>query len=172
MVNIKSGDSLTQSNPKVGTTLATNDTQRTPLEESPPGFSWRPLRAAGAQRRTRRHTRTVGPRATAPHEAQHPHWPARQREACKAGPWWAGEVADSNNYEQREHKTQRRTANRHRLNPTTPPVTASAAFCITWIMRGRNRLENGRPLRTLAHNPPRYVTCRHKRSAWQGCLAR
>ena len=104
------------------------------------------LRAVGAQRRTRRHTRTVGPRAAAPHGAQHPHWPARQREACKAGPWWAGEAVDSNNYEQREHKTQRRTANRHRLNPTTPPVTTSAAFCITWIMRGRNRLENSRPL--------------------------
>jgi hypothetical protein len=29
----------------------------------------------------------------------------RQREAFKAGPWWAGEAADSNNYEQREHKT-------------------------------------------------------------------
>ena len=72
--------------------------------------------------------------------------PARQREACKAGPWWAGEAADSSNYEQREHKTQRRTANRHCLNPTTPPVTTSAAFCITWIMRGRNRLENSRPL--------------------------
>ena len=58
------------------------------------------------------------------------------------GPWWAGEAADSNNYEQREHKTQRRTANRHRLNPTTPPATTSAAFCITWIMRGRNQLEH------------------------------
>lgn len=101
-----------------------------------------------------------------------PLWPARQLEADKAVPWWAGDAADSNNYEQREHKTQRRNAHSHRQTPTTPPVTTNAAFCITWIMRGRNLLDNSRQLRTLAHNPPRYVTCRSKKSAWQGCLAR
>ena len=69
--------------------------------------------------------------------------PAR---GLQGGPMVGGEAADSNNHEQREHKTQRRTANRHRLNTTTQPVTTSAAFCITWIMRGRNRLEKSRPL--------------------------